>query len=73
MRHDKKDMVTESLKSYIEDSILPLYDDIEAGAGYLRDRVLMVIDQSLAFARQLGASEDWDTFDNHRSRDSTYS
>lgn len=44
-------MIDETLKNYIETSILPLYDDFDA--AHRRDHVDMVIEQSLAIVRNL--------------------
>ncbi|MCC8115099.1 MAG: HD domain-containing protein [Bacteroidales bacterium] len=49
-------MVTESLRNYIEDSILPLYDGFDA--AHRRDHVDMVIEQSLEMAAEYGLDED---------------
>lgn len=49
-------MVTESLRQYIEDSILPLYDGFDA--AHQRDHVNMVIEQSLEMATKYGLNED---------------
>ena len=44
-------MVEESLKNYIETSILPLYDGFDA--AHQRNHVDMVIEQSMEIAAQL--------------------
>lgn len=49
-------MVDESLKNYIETSILPLYDDFDA--AHRRDHVEMVIEQSAAIAEELDVDAD---------------
>lgn len=49
-------MVDESLKNYIETSILPLYDDFDA--AHQRSHVNMVIEQSMAIAQNLNVNED---------------
>ncbi len=49
-------MVTESLKNYIEDSILPLYDGFDA--AHQRDHVEMVIAESMELAAKYGLDED---------------
>lgn len=49
-------MIDESLKNYIETTILPLYDDFDA--AHRRDHVDMVIEQSLAIAQNLSVNED---------------
>lgn len=49
-------MVDESLKNYIETSILPLYDSFDA--AHRRDHVDMVIEQSAAIAAGLDVDED---------------
>lgn len=49
-------MITESLKDYIETSILPMYDDFDA--AHQRDHVDMVIEQSMAIAKNLDVNED---------------
>lgn len=49
-------MVDESLKNYIETSILPLYDTFDA--AHQRSHVDMVIEQSMSIARNLDVNED---------------
>lgn len=49
-------MLDDSLKNYIETSILPLYDDFDA--AHRRDHVDMVIEQSMAIAQNLDVNED---------------
>lgn len=49
-------MVDESLKNYIETTILPLYDDFDA--AHQRSHVDMVIEQSMAIAQNLNVNED---------------
>ena len=49
-------MLDESLKNYIETSILPLYDDFDA--AHQRNHVDMVIELSMAIAQNLNVNED---------------
>ena len=49
-------MLDESLKNYIETSILPLYNDFDA--AHQRDHVDMVVEQSMAIAQSLNVNED---------------
>ena len=49
-------MVDESLKNYIESTILPLYDDFDA--AHQRNHVNMVIEQSMSIAADLDADID---------------
>jgi len=48
--------VDESLKNYLETTILPLYDDFDA--AHQRNHVDMVIEQSMAIAQSLNVNED---------------
>lgn len=49
-------MIDESLKNYIETSILPLYDDFDA--AHQRNHVDMVIEQSMAIAADMDVEEN---------------
>ena len=51
-------MVDESLKNYIESTILPLYDDFDA--AHQRNHVDMVIEQSMTIASDLDVDMDMD-------------
>lgn len=49
-------MIDASLKHYIEDAVLPMYDDFDP--AHRRDHVDMVIEQSLAIARHYDVDEN---------------
>lgn len=49
-------MLDESLKNYIETTILPLYDDFDA--AHRREHANMVIEQSMTIARDLEVNEN---------------
>lgn len=56
VKKQQADMIDESLKNYVETTILPVYDDFDA--AHQRNHVEMVINQSMEIAGNLDVNAD---------------